>query len=204
MITIVDYDMGNIGSIRNMLKKIGVPSVITNDPTVLDKAEKLIIPGVGAFDRGMKNLVSLGLVELLNRKVLIEKKPVLGICLGMQLLSDSSEEGSESGLGWIQSETIQFDFDDSEHSPKIPHMGWNHITICKSSKLFNGMNETPRFYFVHSYHVFCKKSEDILATCKYGIQFTAAVERRNVYGVQFHPEKSHKFGMKVLENFSRI
>jgi glutamine amidotransferase len=201
MITIIDYGMGNLGSIANMLKKVGAEAVITSDKSAIEKAEKLILPGVGAFDNGMKNLSQLGLLETLNRKVLEDKTPVLGICLGMQLLTRGSEEGDRPGLGWINAETVKFRFEKSNTALKVPHMGWNSITIKQESNLFEGMHEELRFYFVHSYYVRCSEESDILATTNYGSDFTSSVRRDNIVGTQFHPEKSHKFGMKVFKNF---
>ncbi len=202
-IFIVDYGAGNLASIKNMLKKVGVHSEITNDPQQLEEAQKLILPGVGAFDHGMTGLNEGNFVEILNRKVLEEKIPVLGICLGMQLLSQKSEEGELGGLGWINSKTVKFDFSDLESAPKIPHMGWSDCKVSKTSALFEGLEDEARFYFVHSYHVQPEDESDILATSEYGFPFVASVEHENVLGVQFHPEKSHKFGMKLLENFAK-
>jgi glutamine amidotransferase len=158
------------------------------------------LPGVGAFDTGMRNLFVLYLVDILNKKVVEEKTPVLGICLGMQLLSSGSEEGSLNGLGWINASTVRFEFEDSQEY-KIPHMGWNFITQHKTSRLLDNMYSDPRFYFVHSYFFKANNPEDILTSTTYEIEFTSAVERGNILGVQFHPEKSHKFGMKLLKNF---
>jgi glutamine amidotransferase len=200
MITIVDYKTGNLGSIRNILKRIGVESVITSDIQVIANASKLILPGVGAFDTGMKNLESLGLTEVLNSKVLKEKTPVLGICLGMQLLSSGSEEGVLPGLGFIDAKTVKFRFVNTEEY-KNPHMGWNFTIQKKESRLFEGMYSDPRFYFVHSYYFRANNQSDILASTEYEIEYTSAVEKDNILGVQFHPEKSHKFGMKLLKNF---
>ena len=152
MITIIDYKTGNLGSIQNILKKIGEDSVITSDKDEIDQATKLILPGVGTFDTGMKNLSALDLIDVLNKKVLVEKTPVLGICLGMQLLSSGSEEGSLSGLGWIDALTFRFHFKDTMEY-KIPHMGWNFIKPMKNSRLFDNMYPAARFYFVHSYFI---------------------------------------------------
>jgi glutamine amidotransferase len=200
MITIIDYKTGNLGSIQNILKRIGEESVITSDKDEIARATKLILPGVGAFDTGMRNLSGLNLIDVLNVKVKVDKVPVLGICLGMQLLSRGSEEGSLPGLGWIDADSIRFRFANSLEY-KIPHMGWNFIKQHKTSKLFESMYTDPRFYFVHSYFLRVHDMEDILTSTTYEMEFTSAVERGNILGVQFHPEKSHKFGMKLLKNF---
>jgi glutamine amidotransferase len=200
MITIIDYKTGNLGSIQNILKKIGEDSVITSDKEIIEKATKLILPGVGAFDTGMRNLMELDLVDILNKKVIAEKIPVLGICLGMQLLSNRSEEGALPGLGWIDGETVRFRFEDTAEY-KIPHMGWNFTRQHKDSKLFENMFSDARFYFVHSYFFRANIEKDVLLSTTYEIEFTSAVEKENILGVQFHPEKSHKFGMKLLKNF---
>lgn len=200
MITIIDYKTGNLGSIQNILKRIGEDSVVTSDKKVISQATKLILPGVGAFDTGIRNLLELDLVDILNEKVIDEKTPVLGICLGMQLMSKGSEEGSLNGLGWINASTVRFKFEDCQEY-KIPHMGWNFITPHKTSKLLDNMHSDPRFYFVHSYYFKADNHEDILTSTTYEKEFTSSVERGNILGVQFHPEKSHKFGMKLLKNF---
>jgi imidazole glycerol-phosphate synthase subunit HisH len=200
MITIIDYKTGNLGSIQNILKKIGKESVVTSDKNVIAEATKIILPGVGAFDTGMRNLMELDLVDILNKKVIEEKTPVLGICLGMQLLSSGSEEGSLKGLGWINASAVRFKFENSLEY-KIPHMGWNFITQHKASRLLKDMYSDPRFYFVHSYYFNANDPEDILTSTTYEKEFTSSVEKGNIAGVQFHPEKSHKFGMKLLENF---
>jgi imidazole glycerol-phosphate synthase subunit HisH len=200
MITIIDYKTGNLGSIQNILKRIGEDSVVTSDYDEIARATKLILPGVGAFDTGMRNLTRLNLIDILNKKVIEEKIPVLGICLGMQLLSKNSEEGSLPGLGWIDASTVRFKFKDSTEY-KIPHMGWNFIRQHKAGKLFDNMYPDSRFYFVHSYFFRANEPEDVLTSTTYEIEFTSAIERGNILGVQFHPEKSHKFGMKLLRNF---
>jgi imidazole glycerol-phosphate synthase subunit HisH len=200
MITIIDYKTGNLGSIQNILKKIGEQSVVTSDKDEIAKAKKLILPGVGAFDTGMQNLNDLGLIEVLNEKVLNQKTPVLGICLGMQLLSGGSEEGSLKGLGWIDAKAIRFRFTDTVEY-KIPHLGWNFIKQHKQSRLLDNMYPDARFYFVHSYFIQAGSSQDVLTSTIYETEFTSAVEKDNIMGVQFHPEKSHKFGMKLLKNF---
>jgi glutamine amidotransferase len=200
MITIIDYKTGNLGSIQNILKRIGEESLITSDKKVIAEAAKIILPGVGAFDTGMRNLLELDLVDILNKKVIEERTPVLGICLGMQLFCSGSEEGSLKGLGWINASTIRFKFENSLEY-KIPHMGWNFITQHKTSRLLNNMYSDPRFYFVHSYYFNANEREDILTSTTYEKEFTSSVEKGNIVGVQFHPEKSHKFGMKLLKNF---
>lgn len=202
MITIVDYGTGNLASIANMLKKIGCASIVTSEADRIAGAAKLILPGVGAFDTGMRNLMKLGLIEVLNRKAKEEKVPILGICLGMQLFVSGSEEGDLPGLGWIDASVIKFKSELNEKNLKVPHMSWNHIDVVKESKLFADMHEDPRFYFVHSYHVQLNRDEDLLAKTTYGYPFASALERENIAGVQFHPEKSHKFGMKLLKNFA--
>jgi imidazole glycerol-phosphate synthase subunit HisH len=200
MITIIDYKTGNLGSIQNILKRIGEESVITSDKDEIAGASKLILPGVGAFDTGMRNLTELDLIDILNEKVIVEKTPVLGICLGMQLLSKGSQEGSLPGLGWIDADTVRFRFEDTIEY-KIPHMGWNFIRQHKTSKLLDNMYPDARFYFVHSFFFRANDKEDVLTSTTYEIEFTSAIERGNILGVQFHPEKSHKFGMKILKNF---
>lgn len=200
MITIIDYKTGNLGSIQNILKRIGEESVITSDKNEIARAKKLILPGVGTFDTGMSNLMELDLVDILNEKVLGEKTPVLGICLGMQILSERSDEGVLPGLGWISAETMRFNFFNTMEY-KIPHMGWNFVQQHKTSNLFKNMFSDARFYFVHSYFFKANDTSDILASTTYEIEFTSAIEKGNILGVQFHPEKSHKFGMKLLKNF---
>lgn len=204
MITIVDYGLGNLGSILNMLKKIGAEVKLSTSIHDIEKADKLILPGVGAFDHGMRQLRERGLIDVLNHKALEEKVPILGICLGMQLLGNSSEEGSEEGLGWIEANTKKFRFEGIELRLKVPHMGWNLVKESKASDLNKDMYPEPRFYFVHSYHFVCKNPEDELLKSNYGFDFTSAVEKENIMGVQFHPEKSHKFGMQLLNNFNEL
>lgn len=201
MIVIIDYGMGNLGSIQNMLKKIGAEAAISSDLEEIARASKLILPGVGAFDNGMRMLEERGLRKVLDRKVLVEGTPVLGICLGMQLFCTGSEEGSLPGLGWIDAETVRFHFGDAHTQLKIPHMGWNTVRVVKESPLFRDANGEQRFYFVHSYHVVCRDRRDVLTETSYGFDFTSAVQRGNIMGVQFHPEKSHRFGLNLLKNF---
>ena len=203
MITIINYNTGNLGSIKNMLNHLGIPSQISNDEEVIAQAEKLILPGVGHFDYGMQQLHASGLIPILNKKVLIDKTPILGICLGVQLFTESSEEGMEQGLGWIKGKTIAFDKIKLATTQKIPNMGWTDVANYNSSKLFENMHADPRFYFVHSFHLELEKKSDCLVTANYGYNFAAGIEHENIVGVQFHPEKSHKYGMKLLENFAK-
>lgn len=200
MITIVDFNMGNLGSIRNMFKKIGCDSQITADAQLIAAADKLVLPGVGAFDAGMENLERTGLIPLLNRRVLEDAVPALGICLGMQLMTRSSAEGQRRGLGWVNAQTVRFELTDPQL--KVPHMGWNRVMPACASPLTQDLPEEPRFYFVHSYHVRCEDPADVLLTTPYGTAFHSGFQRGNVFGVQFHPEKSHKFGMALLRNFA--
>ncbi len=204
MITIIDYGAGNIKSIQNMLKKIGVASRISNSIDEIKVSEKLILPGVGHFDFGMSQLRKSGLVESLNQRVIVDKIPLLGICLGAQMLGLKSEEGVEPGLGWIDMDIVHFDTKQISATNKVPNMGWNYIKPVKNSVLLDGLDETSRFYFVHSYHMRPNNVEDVLCYSHYGYDFTSAVASKNIYGVQFHPEKSHKFGMQLLKNFTEI
>jgi glutamine amidotransferase len=201
MLVIIDYGVGNLASIRNMLKKAGYDSVISSDEAVISSADKLILPGVGAFDTCAGKLQQSGLITILNRKVLEDHTPVLGVCVGMQLLTEGSEEGVLPGLGWIKGRVIRFRQDQLPAGTKIPHMGWADVELSKPSRLFEGMYEEPRFYFVHSYHPDLADPGDALVRVNYGYTFVAGMEKGNILGVQFHPEKSHKFGLKLLANF---
>lgn len=200
-IAIVDCGTGNLGSIANMLKRLGQGSEITSDATAIEAADKVILPGIGAFDHGMRVLRERGLVEPLGR-VRDRGTPVLGICLGMQLMTASSEEGELAGLGWVDAEVVRFPRD-ALGGLKVPHIGWNAVTPRKASRLFEGMHAEPRFYFVHSFHVRARRDTDVLATTVHGYEFCCAFESGNVVGVQFHPEKSHKFGMRLFEAFTQ-
>lgn len=203
MITIVDSGVANTGSMVNMLNRIGADCRVTSIPDLIRSAEKLILPGVGSFDAGMNGLLRAGLIEALRDRVLNDGVPLLGVCLGMQMLTRKSEEGILPGLGLINAQTIRWKFDPASTGLKIPHMGWNSVTACNSSPLFQNMEEQPRFYFVHSYHVQCEDVDTIAATVNHGYEAVAAISERNILGVQFHPEKSHRFGKHLLENFCR-
>lgn len=202
MIVIIDYGMGNSGSIRNMIKKVGGQSTISSDPEVIAGASKLVLPGVGHYDRAMQNINNLGLREILDRKVLEEKTPILGVCLGMQLMTNSSEEGKGRGLGWFDATTRRFRPEEMNRPLRVPQMGWNLINIRKPSPIFDedGLEE-HRFYFVHAYAVSCNNPDDVLCTSSYGYEFVSGFARDNIVGLQFHPEKSHLFGMSVFRRF---
>ncbi|WP_345970035.1 MULTISPECIES: imidazole glycerol phosphate synthase subunit HisH [Sulfurimonas] len=201
MTTIVDYGMGNLGSVKNMLKKIGEGAVVSSDARAINEATKIILPGVGAFDNAMINLQQLDLIAAIKQKVLEDKTPILGICLGMQLLTNGSEEGKCEGFGFIEGSAKRFNFQDHDKKLPVPHMGWNRVHVKKESPLFEGMPDDPRFYFVHSYAVECANRNDILTTTEYGYEFVSCFEHENILGCQFHPEKSHKFGMQLFKNF---
>lgn len=203
MIAIIDYDMGNVGSIKNMLEHLSVDAIITGDHKTILSADQIIIPGVGSFDQGMHNLIERGLDQVIKTFALELKKPVLGICLGMQLLGHSSEEGKCPGLGLIDFVNLRFQ-QTNEIPLRIPHMGWNTVKLEKEDPLLKDIDHTYRFYFVHSYYAKCNHQENVLMSTVYGQRFTSSVHHENIYGVQFHPEKSHHFGMKILSNFSRI
>lgn len=201
MVGIINYGLGNLGSIQNMLKVIGEKSLISSDVDKLDQCDRFILPGVGAFDAGMSRLNESGLTQFIKEKAKKDKKPVLGICLGMQLLGEKSEEGTQFGLGLIPFDNIRFRL--SGTNLKVPHMGWDIVNFKQNHSLVKNLEGTQRFYFVHSYHARCVSEENILMTCEYGYEFVASVVKDNVMGVQFHPEKSHDFGMAVLRNFVR-
>lgn len=201
-ISIVDYGVGNVGSIQNMLKKVGARSVVASTPEQILQATKLILPGVGAFDAGMEALNRSGLVGALNQKALQDKVPVIGLCLGMQLMTERSEEGALPGLGWVQAKTVRFT---PEPGIKIPHMGWNLATPAKQAAVLKDYPAEARFYFVHSFYVQCQNPSDALLSATYGsTRFDAGFQHENLIGVQFHPEKSHRFGMWLLKNFAEL
>jgi glutamine amidotransferase len=198
MVYIIDYGLGNLGSIQNMIKRVGGESKIIDNPNLLMNPTKIILPGVGAFDTGMKKLNENNWLSVLNNEVLVNKIPVLGICLGMQLMTNSSEEGNLKGLGWIDANVKKFFFDSNSY--KIPHMGWNRVKVAKDSFLFDS-TESNKFYFVHSYYVETNNPSDNLLYSNYGNEFVSAFQKDNIIGLQFHPEKSHKFGINLFNKF---
>lgn len=201
-ITIVDYGTSNLGSMRNMLKKIGVASTFAATADDVLAADKIILPGVGAFDAGMRTLHQSGMVDALHQRVMIDQVPILGVCLGMQLMTRRSEEGKEPGLGWLDAEAIRFD-PVAYPGMRVPHMGWNEAVAAKPSKLLEEPQSRCRFYFANSYHVVCADPADRLLETEYaGFRFTSALERGNIRAAQFHPEKSHSYGMWLLKNFA--
>jgi glutamine amidotransferase len=202
MINIVDIGMGNLGSILNMLKKVKADARISSGQEDIEQADKLILPGVGAFDNAMDNLLKMDLRPILERKVMVDRVPILGICLGMQLFSKRSEEGVLPGLGWIDAETVRFRFPNDQNGLKVPHMGWNTVNLRHDPILFEGLETDARFYFVHSYHLVCANESNIMTTTPYGYDFASSIRSDNIFGTQFHPEKSHRYGMRLLKNFA--
>ena len=202
-ITIVDYGAGNIGSVIKKVKRIGYQASVAINADDILSSSKLILPGVGNFTSSVAKLKRTGMWEALNETVIIKKVPILGICLGMQLMAKHSEEGDTLGFGWIDAKVIRFNVSD-KIKYKVPHIGWNSLDIVKSSLLFQGIDTSHRFYFVHGYHLHKVESESIIATTDYNYSFVSAVEKENVFGVQFHPEKSHDWGEKLIENFIRL
>lgn len=202
MICVIDYGVGNIGSVLNMIKKVGGQAVAIRDPKELELATKVLLPGVGSFDHAMAKLEACGFTQVLKDKA-ASGTPFLGICLGMQLLSNGSDEGGRAGLGLIPGRVVKFKLDE-RLDLKVPHMGWNKVRGLKQHALINDIADDSRFYFVHSYHYECEQAEDALLQTEYGYGFTSAVQRQNVMGVQFHPEKSHRYGMQLMRNFVEL
>jgi imidazole glycerol-phosphate synthase subunit HisH len=200
-IAIVDYGVGTLGSIPNMLARLGASAVITSDPSQIIAADRLILPGVGAFDAGMRNLVERGLVDVLRRCVIDDRVRTLGLCLGMQLMFEGSEEGVLPGLGWLRGHVKRFRFDANQTELRVPHMGWNTVQFQRDSPLLEGLGPEPRFYFAHSYFATCADASDVVGTTDHGVRFASVVQRDNTFGAQFHPEKSHRFGLRLLANF---
>lgn len=204
MIGIVNYGSGNIQAIANIYKQLNIAYKVIDNPKELREADRLILPGVGVFDETMGQLNSSGLKKELDNLVLNQKKPILGICVGMQIMANSSEEGSLEGLGWIEGEVRKFDVSSFAQKPYLPHMGWNSLNSRIDHKIFKGIDFDNGFYFVHSYYFDTKEEENILLTTDYGIRFSSAVFNKNIFGMQFHPEKSHSNGIKLLENFAKL
>ncbi len=203
-IAVVDYGVGNLGAIPNMLDRLGAHATITSDPAVLAEAERIILPGVGAFGAGMANLHSRGLIPVLEDRILGRSVPALGLCLGMQLLFEGSEEADAPGLGWLRGQVVRFKSTGAQREKPIPHMGWAELHVQQATPLLENLGDEPRFYFAHSYHPEPTDREDIVATATYRYPFAAVVSRDNIHGAQFHPEKSHRFGLELLKNFVQI
>lgn len=204
MITIIDYGSGNIYAIANIYKRLNIEYTITNDPTILRVAEKLILPGVGDFDETMMLLGNLGIKDTLDELVIEKKIPILGVCVGMQILGNSSEEGVLKGFGWIKGSVRKLDISGLKSKPYLPHMGWNTINPVHCNPIFSNIEPENGFYFLHSYYFDCENKSDILATTSYGIEFPSAINHENVYGFQFHPEKSHQNGVELFKNFANL
>lgn len=204
MITIIDYGVGNIFAFQNVYKRLDIPTKIAKTAKDLEGAQKLILPGVGHFDYAMSQLNNSGMREELDKLVLINKIPVIGICVGMQMMGNKSDEGELEGLRWIDADVKKFDETTIHHRTRLPHMGWNDVMLVKSHPLFIGLEEEAIFYFLHSYYFECKDQNDIVAKSDYGISFTSAANHNNVYGIQFHPEKSHHYGELLLQNFAKL
>lgn len=201
MIVVVDSGHGNLASVVNMGHKAGSSFTVSSDPAVVAGASKLILPGVGAFGSAMQSLEDRGLIPVLNEAVRQRGVPILGLCLGMQLFTRRSEEGGRAGLGWIAADTLRFE---ASRDLKVPHMGWNRVEIGKPDSLLATLPPDPRFYFVHSYYVRCDHSDDVLLWSRHGLRFAAGVRRDNIWGMQFHPEKSHSFGLAVIRQFAEL
>jgi glutamine amidotransferase len=204
MIVIVDYGMGNLRSIANAFDKIQVPASISSDPLDIARADKLVLPGVGAFDEGMRNLRARGLAAALEERLLGSRTPALGICLGLQLLTRRSDEGSAAGLGWLGADTVGFARTAPSGSLKVPHMGWNTAITCADNPLFAGLPPECAFYFAHSFFVHCDDPAMVVARSSYGVEFAAAIQKGNLFGTQFHPEKSLAAGLRLLLNFAQL
>ncbi len=204
MIAIINYGSGNIQAIGNIYNRLNIPFIIAERPEDLKNTTKIVLPGVGAFDHAMGELEKSGLRHALDEHVLHDKKPVLGICVGMQLLAKDSEEGILKGLGWIDGSVRKFDHLRFNQATHLPHMGWNDVEPAKNNPLFEDVEPGARYYFLHSYYFSCNRQEDQLAATDYGGVFASAVHCGNIYGVQFHPEKSHQSGIQLLKNFATL
>jgi len=204
MIAIVDYGLGNIAAFASVYNKANIKVSVARTAGDLNGASKLILPGVGHFDHAMRLLQQSGMRDTLDDMVIRDKVPVIGVCVGMQILARSSEEGELPGLGWIDADVRAFKSRDVASSMSVPHMGWNDVRPLSPNRLFDELQSEARFYFLHSYYMSCNRQEDVLAICNYGADFTCAVQCSNIYGVQFHPEKSHSFGNRLLRNFAGL
>ncbi len=204
MIAIINYGVGNIRAFVNIYNKLDIPIKIAEKESDLKNVDKLILPGVGAFDHAMAKLNSSGMRERIDELVLVKNTPVIGICVGMQMLANRSDEGISHGLGWIEADVKKFDVNKIQYKTHLPHMGWNDIYGTSNNPLLNGLQQNAKFYFLHSYYFHCHNEHDVLATADYGIKFTCAANHKNIYGVQFHPEKSHQFGIQLLNNFAKL
>ena len=204
MMTIINYGVGNIRAFINIFKKLEIPVKIAESVDDLNDVTKLILPGVGAFDHAMEQLEQSGMRHRLDELVVKNKVPVVGICVGMQMLANSSDEGKLPGLGWIDASVKKFDGSKISYSTHLPHMGWNDVRPVKENRLLTGLEKDAKFYFLHSYYFYCNDPLDTIATTDYGIEFSCAVNKDNIYGVQFHPEKSHQFGIQLLNNFANL
>jgi glutamine amidotransferase len=204
MITLIDYGVGNIFAFQNVYKRLDIPTKIAKSTEDLMDAQKLILPGVGSFDYAMIRLNNSGMREKLDQLVLVQKIPVIGICVGMQMMGNRSDEGSEEGLKWIDGDILKFDEKLIQHRTKLPHMGWNDVTPVRNHPLFSGLEKEAIFYFLHSFYFKCNNPIDSIAISDYGVSFSSAVYQDNIYGIQFHPEKSHQYGEKLLHNFAML
>ena len=202
MITLIDYGVGNIFAFQNVYKRLDIPTKIAKSTEDLLDAQKLILPGVGSFDYAMNRLNDSGMREKLDELVLDKKIPVIGICVGMQMMGNRSDEGTEEGLKWIDGDILKFDEKLIQHRTKLPHMGWNDVVPINNHPLFNGLERDAIFYFLHSFYFKCKNPSETIATSEYGIPFSSAVNKDHIFGIQFHPEKSHHYGERLLHNFA--
>lgn len=204
MITIIDYGLGNIRAFVNVYDRLNIKTKIAHTAEDVLNAKKIILPGVGSFDYAMCQLNSSGMRDELENQVLVNKIPVLGICVGMQMLGKSSEEGVLPGLGWIDGNVKLFDESLIQNKTRLPHMGWNTMKPVKETPILTGLNDDSRFYFLHSYYFSCNNDCDIISTTEYGITYASAINSENIFGIQFHPEKSHSNGIKLLHNFAKL
>jgi glutamine amidotransferase len=204
MIAVINYGVGNINAFLNIYQKLNIKVSVVQSPSDFNNITHLILPGVGNFDYAMLKFKNSGIFDLVEKMVLLKKVPILGVCVGMQMLANNSEEGTESGLGWISGQVIKFNANNINLTTPLPHMGWNDITITKANKILLNLHNKPKFYFLHSYFFNCTNIENSISDTSYSEKFTSAINYENIYGVQFHPEKSHEAGIQLLKNFSQI